>query len=234
MVDSVRHMTEHVGIRFEIGDLFPANDPLARWLTPCAMALNDLLYVNRRLVPLLQNDGPNFESTYLSRLAAGHLYEISKFIQRSEGRVPEIRSFVAALDKDARDAYKVVKAAGPRGAMPFSEQLAHARNHVFHYAELVPNADDYETLKRAMTAHAGEPGEIRDGGTLLNDFRALFADEVATELAFPGDMDFREFVTTLSTTISAYLTFSVAAITRYISDAPVEHWTYIESEDGAA
>lgn len=226
-------MSEHVGIRFEIGDLFPADDPVARWLTPCAMALNDLLYINRHLVPLLEEDGPGFETTYLSRLAAGHLYEIAKFLHESEARVQEILAFVAGLDEEVRDAYETVKAAGAR-EVPFSDRLAHARNHAFHYAELVPNAPDHERLKRAMVAHAGETGEIHDGGTLLNDFRALFADEIAVELAFPGDLDYREFVETLSTTISAFLTFSVAAIARYIGDAPAENWAYIEADENSA
>jgi hypothetical protein len=33
-------MAEHAGIRFRIGDLFPADDPIARGMTVCAMGLN--------------------------------------------------------------------------------------------------------------------------------------------------------------------------------------------------
>lgn len=40
-------MTDGQIVRFKIGEAFPANDRLARWMTVCTMALNDLLLANR-------------------------------------------------------------------------------------------------------------------------------------------------------------------------------------------
>jgi hypothetical protein len=47
-------MAEHYW--FKIGDAFPADDTAARWLTSLTMALNDLLYTNRRLIEGLKGD----------------------------------------------------------------------------------------------------------------------------------------------------------------------------------
>ena len=46
-------------VRFKIGEGFPAEDQLARWMSVCAMALNDLLLVNRWLMPRLQEEIPS-------------------------------------------------------------------------------------------------------------------------------------------------------------------------------
>lgn len=228
-------MSERVGIRFRIGDLFPSDDPVARWMVPCAMALNDLFYVHRHLYPLLENDGPGSETMYLSRVAAGHLYEIAKFLAESESRIPEVRAFTARLDDDARAAYEAVKGITPGGDEPFARQAARARNHVFHYAELLPFAIDHEKLKKAMDAHADTTSEIRDESPPIEGFRALFADEIATELSFPDEeVDLRDYVPALATAISHYLTFAKAALNQYVRDAPPERWSPIEIDEGAA
>jgi hypothetical protein len=225
-------MSEHVGIHFKVGDLFPADDPVARWITPCAMALNDLLYVHRHLYPLLTNDGPSSETMYLSRLAAAHLFEIATFLRESDSRVPEVRSFVAKLDDDARQAYEALTAIRPGGDEPFAGQLKHARNHVFHYAELLPSAVEHENLKKAMDAHADTISEIRDESPPIEGFRSLFADEIATELSVPGNIDFPTYVPALATAVSRYLTFAKAALNQYVNDAPSDRWSYIEADEG--
>lgn len=46
-------------IRFKIGEAFPADDQLARWMTVCAMAMNDLLVVNQMLIPRLKEEIPS-------------------------------------------------------------------------------------------------------------------------------------------------------------------------------
>ena len=169
---------------------------------------------------------------YLSRLAAAHLFEIATFLNESDSRVPEVRSFIAKLDDEPREAYEALKAIKPGGDEPFAGQLKHARNHVFHYAELLPSAVEYENLKKAMDAHADTISEIRDESPPIEGFRSLFADEIAAELSFPDDdVDFYEYVPALATAISHYLTFAKAALNQYIHDAPSERWSYIEGED---
>jgi hypothetical protein len=108
-------MTERVGIRFRVGDRFPADDPLARWLTGCMAALNNLLLVNGWLIPSLESGGPEYVNVYLGRLGASHVFEVAKFLHNSERRVPQVRVFLDGLEGEARAAYKRVKAVGWRG-----------------------------------------------------------------------------------------------------------------------
>ena len=83
-------------------------------MTVCCMALNDLLYVNRELLPGLKGDAPPWENVYLARLAASHLYEASKFLALAERRYGvDLRPFLDRLSDDAKRDYEAVKAVGP-------------------------------------------------------------------------------------------------------------------------
>jgi hypothetical protein len=225
-------MSDHVGIRFNIGDTFPADDQLARWMTICSMALNDLLYVNRLLVPRLKEEVESeaYENVYFARVAGGHLFEIAKFLDHAHRRIPAISAFIDDLGTDPKAAYERVKAVGPNGSSDFAKHLAHARGEVFHYSELVPQQEDREDLKAAMTEHAESMGEIRDEGAPIDGFRASFADDIAVELTFAGGLDQREFVTALSQHIADYLEFAFAAIPAYVQRLPREAWEYIDPE----
>ena len=227
-------MADDVGIRFRDGDFIPADEPLARWITIVAMALNDAVLVNGWLLPRLQGDAPAHVNVYLGRLAASHLYEVAKFLDRSERRVPKVAEFVKGLDEDARAVYERVKATGPAGKDAFATQLEHARHHFFHYAGLVPHAPDHEKLRRAMVEHADTTGEIYDPGTLA-DFRARFADDIAVELSFPeGTVDLRAFIGTLSARVSDFLDFARAAIRAYVEQRPEEQWDFIADDEESA
>lgn len=91
-------MAEGQIVRFEIGEAFPADDQVARWMTVCAMALNDLFLVNRWLFPRLEEKIPSepHETFYLGRAAAAHLFEAAAFLRRTE-RIPPVKEFVGSL-----------------------------------------------------------------------------------------------------------------------------------------
>jgi hypothetical protein len=203
-------------IEFRIGDVFPDSDPIGRWLTVCCMALNDLLFVNRELIPRLQGDAPSWENVYLARLAASHLYEAAKFVGRAESRYgDDLRPFLSRLPDDAKRDYEAVKAVGPGGETVFANQLDRLRNHFFHYAELIPQAPQYEELSRALAGHAELRSRIAYGETLVQ-FRAEFADEVGAALAFEGDEGLSEFIVALADTIPAFWRFVYAALVQYL------------------
>lgn len=228
---SLARMSEHVGIRFMIGGLFPADDPVARWTTVCAMALNDLLLVNRWLLPNLENDGPEYATAYLGRLGSSHLHEIANFLDESERRFPAVKNFVVDLDERDRAAYERVKAASPlRATEPFASQLKRSRDLFFHYVELLPHEPDFEELKVAMDEHADTSGEIID---TVGEFRARFADDLPIEMSFPEEsVDLDEYISALSARISDFLTFAVAALGRYTELAPPEDWEYVSADEG--
>jgi hypothetical protein len=206
-------------LRFRIGDAFPSDESLARWLTACCMAANDLVYLNQQLFPRLQgDDAPAFENLYLSRLVASHLYEVAKFLIQAERRYgADLQPFLDRLPASARSDYEAVKAIGPGGQNPLAEPLERLRNHFFHYAELIPQAPQYEQLARALDAHASSTSAIRWGDHLI-DFRADFADDIAAELSFPGDTGVHDFVAGFAEATPAYVRFTHAALAQYLVD----------------
>ena len=205
-------------LRFRIGDAFPPRNPLSRWLTACCMAANDLVYLNQQLFPRLKGDAPAFENLYLGRLVASHLYEAAKFLIHAERRYgADVQPFLDRLPVSARSDYEAVKAIGPGGQNPLAEPLERLRNHFFHYAELIPQAPQYEQLAQALDAHASSMSAIRWGDHLI-DFRADFADDIAAELSFAGDTGVSDFVADFAGAMPAYVRFTQAALTQYLVD----------------
>jgi hypothetical protein len=220
-----RGMADGQIVRFKIGDGFPADDRLARWMTVCAMALNDLLLVNRWLVPRLEEKTPSdpSENFYLGRLAAAHLFEIAVFLKQSD-RIPKVQKFVAGLNEEARADYEALIKLATDGSDEFQKQLKHARNTFFHYPRLIPQAEDREHLKRAMAAHAQDEreqdiqrGVIRDIPPAITGFRSSFADDIATEMMLPDDteQEFGPFIGNVSEHSGKFLKFVKTALNDY-------------------
>lgn len=216
---------EHIGLRFRFGDLFPADDPVSRWLTVCSMALNDLLRVHNQLLPGLKGDAEPATNAYFARLNAAHIYEAGKFLERSE-RAPEIKAFVSSLDEEPRRHYERVKACAGDASGSFGEQLKHTRNHFFHYAELVPQAPEHEQLRQALEGNADAFGEIRDPGQ-FRDFHASFADAISVAIGVPDKAEMISFVTELRDVAIALMRFVPAAIVEYVVSKPRDSWDYI-------
>jgi hypothetical protein len=227
-------MTDGQIVRFKIGDGFPADDQLARWMTVCAMALNDLLLVNRWLVPRLEEKVPSesYEDFYLSRSAAAHLFEVAIFLRESD-RLLTIREFVVNLDPQTQAHYRSLVELAKDGSGKFHGQLKHARNTFFHYPRMLPQADDYEHLKRALEAHADDEreqdirrGEIRDIPPAITGFRSMFADDVATEMLLPEntEQEYPAFVGNLAEYSGKLLKFVKIAFNAYTHTRPEGTW----------
>lgn len=103
-------------------------------MTVCAMALHDLLLINRWLLPRLTGERrpAPFETFYLARVASAHLLEAATFLRKSEP-ISEIEEFIKRLDREAQAAYRALLKIGDGGSGQFYEQLKHARNKSFHY-----------------------------------------------------------------------------------------------------
>jgi hypothetical protein len=224
-------MADRDGIEFKIGEAFPADSRLARWMTVCLMALNDLLLVNRWLVPKLEDEveSEGYEHLYLARIAGAHLFEISRFLRKSD-RFEDINGFIDALDDEAaQDAYRALLVLAENPSKGFAADLKRARNNFAHYAELLDGeAAVGEELRRALAAHAGEGsiGRIRDQTPPITGFRALFADDVAAELTFAGGEKeaTARFVSGVSEHIALYLLFSRKVLAAYVQQLPNESW----------
>lgn len=224
-------------IRFKIGEAFPADEPLARWMTVCAMAMNDLLLVNRWLIPKLKEEEPSqaYENTYLGRLAAAHLFEAATFLKKSDKRLAVVRELVGGLDEDAQRAYRELLSIGDGGNGEFYEQLKHARNVVFHYQALIQGeGEDYEHLKLALAGHAEDEekkrivrGKIEDVPPPITGFRSFFADDVVSDMVLPGDTerDFTVFIGNVSEHIATFMVFLKEAFNAYTQTRPEGTWS---------
>jgi hypothetical protein len=223
-------------IRFRIGEAFPAENPLARWMTVCAMAANDLILVNRWLLPKLKEEEPSegYETVYLGRLAAAHLFEAATFLEKSDRRFAVVRELAARLTEDAQAAYRRLLVIGEGGSGQFQRQLKHARNKFFHYQELLQaENEDYEHLKQAMTGHAYDEkeqgirrGKIEDVPPSLTGFRSFFADDVAVEMMMPGETDkeLPDFLGSVSEHIAAFMYFFKEVFNEYTQTRPEGTW----------
>jgi hypothetical protein len=217
-------------IRFKIGEAFPADDPLARWVTVCAMALNDALLINRWLWPRLQEgvaSAPH-ENFYLARVAAAHLFEAASFL-RKHRRHPEISAFIETLEPEHQEQYEALLQIAKGDQEGFPGQLKEARNTFFHYPKLIFGQEDQEPLKRAMVEHAKDEeeqgikrGEIRDIPPALTGFRAGFADDIATEMMLPENTgeEFPKFISNVSTNLGQLLSFLQAVLNAYTQTKP--------------
>lgn len=218
-------MTEGQIIHFKIGEAFPADDPLARWATVCAMAMNDALLVNRWLIPRLREEVPSepHEHFYLGRVAAAHLYEAASFLRKYR-RQPKIRKFIEDLEPEHQAEYQALLEIGKGGQRNFSAQLKAARDSFFHYPDLILGQEDREPLKRAMIGHAKDEeeqgikrGEIRDIPPPLTGFRAGFADDIATEMMLPENTEeeLPEFLSNVSNHLGKLMAFVRAVLNAY-------------------
>lgn len=228
--DYPRCMADRDGIQFKIGEAFPPESRLARWIVACSMALNDLFLVNRWLVPKLKEEeaSEGYEHLYLARLASLHLFEAATFLRQTD-RFPEIQAFVTQLDSEAQDAYQALLAIGKGAVGEFADQVEHARNHFSHYGRLLSDeAAAYEHLRQAIKAHADEGaiGQILDTTPPITGFRALFADDIAAELTFPGGdkSETEKFVEQVSEHIALFLVFARAALPAYAAELPDDVW----------
>jgi hypothetical protein len=228
-------------VRFKISEAFPADDQLARWMTVCAMAFNDLLVVNALLIPRLEEkiaSGPG-EIFYLGRVAAAHLFEAATFLRKSD-RIPAIKKFVADLGEEAQTAYNELLQIGDGGSGEFYEQLKHARNKSFHYQELfLGDNEEREPLKRAMAAHAADEqdkpdkrSEISDLPPPITGFRADFAYDIASEMLLPEntETEFPPFTAATSNHIAKFAIFTKAALNAYTVTKPAEVWEVEDSK----
>jgi adenine-specific DNA methylase len=129
--------------------------------------------------------------------------------------------------RDARGAYAALLALGRGQGDSFTTGVKNARNSFSHYSELLSDAaSEHERLRAALTAHAeeGTRSRIRDQVPPISGFRALFADEVAAELTFPGGEkeELAEFVAGISGQIAHFLLFVRAALGAYVATMSLE------------
>src|SRR4051812_40280120 len=90
---------------FTIGDVFPADDPVARWLVTISVGMNEVVLANTKF----EAGEQDFENLYFFRLASTHLWELAKFISQTYTAWEEVGAFVDGLSEAAREHFEAIK-----------------------------------------------------------------------------------------------------------------------------
>jgi hypothetical protein len=215
-------------VEFVYGEVFDPEDPVSRWVSNVARAVNDLLLANQRLEKALANDAIGHESVYDIKSVIRHAWELTKFLEESERKeTPEIREFVEQhVPEVARDDYaSAVAMFDPPapGDSPqtksFKGSLISARDQASHYL-------DGKVLRQAMTRLSLESEREREPtasfhGDTFKDLYARFASEVDMQMVFPLEEDqepFKRFVHQVNELTGRLIRFAGTAVDAYLSE----------------
>lgn len=214
--DNVRHEW-----RFPIGEVFPHDRPLARFVVAVGGVLNDNVLSNTLFV---KSEQP-FEHIYFFNLASSHLYEAAEILRQAHREWEEVRTFVAELDQERQDEFARVTALAAQNADWPGARLKEIRNSFFHYLRLDRGASDAGRLPLTGGLEAAADLEgvlVSDPRGPLSGIRALFADEVAIK-TLTADFDEGEFerlIEALANLQADLSRFAQAVVGRYINGMP--------------
>lgn len=159
------------------------------------MSVNDLLLVYQWLEDGLKKETSS-QNAYLSRLLSAHLFELGTFLKQTDKpHLPEVQKFLADLAPEFQSSLEMLKAIGEGGTSEFALQLKRVRNKIFHYElRVVGDGEGRDPVKNALRRLAQkEAKEERPLGAIevsvATGFRAKFADDVALNISFSGDVD---------------------------------------------
>lgn len=205
------------GIGFKIGDAFPADDAIARWATVLAMAANDAVYLNVRMI---EGDLPPELNVYYFRLIASHFIEAVDWIGKTRHRWPEIDEFIRSLDEDSQAQCDRLLAFTEK-THPLYETLRRSRNTLFHYPVMHPEREraGAEELANALDEAKDLEGWIEDGGHYAT-FRATFADTVALQFLTGSKEETTELANQLEGPVFELVEFTTAVLLAQLKRTP--------------
>ena len=140
-----------------LGETFPHDDELARFVVAMGIARNDIEYTAMEAGHANDDDAPEFY--YLVLVSMAHLFEATHALKMWRQESSTVRAFLKTLPKSAKNdlaaATGVAQKVGPG-------VLEHARNRTFHYAhpkvEHGVNLDD--ELADVLKVNAGDEAAI--------------------------------------------------------------------------
>lgn len=203
-------------ISFKIGEAFPADDPVARFVTVLAMMSND---VNRSFA-LLDPKGDSGEELTLFRYQASLYFEAARFIADTPRHYPTVEAFLAALSQEARDEHdQIVGGIDRKSPHYVGDWLSRHRDATFHYPRMHPEkaSRGTESIFQALDAAGEQRGEITFYAT-LGSLRCGFADTVAAQ--WVTDDDEHETITRLREALLALVRFTQRVLTAHNAARP--------------
>lgn len=224
-------------VLFTVGEAFPADSPVAVFVTTLSMAYNDLMLTNLQLVggdkhgPGMR-EVPAYEGMYLLRVSCARLYEFRQTIRYAR-RQDEVARFIADLPPEALADLASAERINRHPGDWLEKALRHVRNQSSHYGGKYTWDDE----RWALETVADLEDEIEMANDLMSGMRLKFADLVTvqhftrmipeqSDLA-RGDLDdavlearMAEFVSAVADATTAALRFIAGALHVYLSGLP--------------
>lgn len=222
------HDTELV---FRIGDVFPASDPVARYVTGVAMISNDwgrLFQLQDELGD--RHPGPRL---LLYRFQLALHFEAVKFIQGSQRQYPdEIGRFLAGLPTEAQEIHGTLVDQGHLDRA----RVEDTRNTSFHYPRVLRARFDRGDEEMAGLLEAAEDLEGAVEASAEPRFLEYsFADEVALQmLPMTDDEELdQEAIAAFRERALAFRRFAELVINRYVDGQPNDDLEEAEGHEDA-
>jgi hypothetical protein len=159
-----------------VAEVFPHDDPVARFVVAMSMARNDVRHALTQAGRANDESSPEFG--YWVRIATGHFFEAAHALQQWR-QLPEIREFIKGLPQDGRDELRKASSAlqkmGPG-------VLEHSRDRTFHYPYPTSRYQTDQELADALKTLGGEEVTLVVESETHGWFRLQFADNVAAAL----------------------------------------------------
>jgi hypothetical protein len=213
-------------IKFNIGEAFPADDEVARFVTVLAMMSNDTNRAMAELVRLEDEKEPDLDAgarkMMFFRLQIALFYEAALFISNTRRHSTDVAHFLAKLPSDAQSDCEIVTGGiDPKSSHFVGQWLEDHRNVTFHYSKVHPHAAAHDDEDAARALKQAAP---LDGYVFVGDERALgsvrfwFADEI-TRQWLPDDTDIAPIVALRNATL-ALVRFTQRAFGAYRATRP--------------
>ncbi|MGI9019739.1 MAG: hypothetical protein ACR2G3_03390 [Solirubrobacterales bacterium] len=165
-------------VEFRIGDAFPADDPVARWITVLAMWSNDFL----RMFNWIETAETEGTRLLGFRLSASAYYEAANHLRTTLRLWPEVKAFADNLGSEAAAEMGQIEASITPGSDGYlGDWLVEHRHITFHYAAIHPDKVEHgaEAVANALDEAKDITGAITAGA--VRNVRFEFADDVATQ-----------------------------------------------------
>jgi hypothetical protein len=230
----VRYIGLMTTIRFtRIGDVFRAEDPVARFVTVVAMMSNDWVRLMEDMLAL-DDDAPDATARRIMsfRQQAALHDEAARFIADARRRFSQIDAFIQTLEQDARDECdQITGGIDPKSPHYHGDWLTDHRNVTFHYPETHPDkaAHGKEEISEALKAAAELEGTVTFGQG-LGSVRFGFADEIAVQW-LPDVENEVHLIETLRESVMALARFAQRAVGAYLESRPDGTYT-VEADSG--
>lgn len=206
---------------FVLGNAFPSDNILSKWIVGFSIILNDLILANNYMIQEFEkiSNKPSAEGSYFFRLTCSHFREAIKYINDTI-TYQEVIDFLNKMDPETKNNLTKLKTLYEPWENSFlKDKIKPIRDKSFHYPSLkedeVKLTNILEELKNKTTGIYST--------RILKDLRLEFGDEVVNAYCFDhfiDEEDFKNTVITLREAVTWMLSFAQGVVAIYLGNLP--------------